>query len=95
MDTLYNIKGNRRKRLASSHFVFSSTWTGGRSEVTWRPGARSRFGAPWSNLKSFGSKSTVMKKVLATLLGLFGAPRSDSVPGALFPLTPPLVSLRR
>ena len=28
---------------------------------------------PWSNLSSFGSKFTLLKKVLVTLLGLFGA----------------------
>jgi len=31
-------------------------------------------------LEVFGSKLTVLKKVLATLLGLFGAPRSDFAP---------------
>jgi len=40
------------------------------------PGARNKFGAPCSNPRSFGSKCTALKKVLATLLGLFGALRS-------------------
>jgi len=40
--------------------------------------------------ESFGSKCTVMKKVLATLLGFFDAP-TDSEPGALWPF-PPLVT---
>ena len=35
---------------------------------------------PCSNLRSFGSKCTVLKKVLVILLGLFGAPRNDSAP---------------
>jgi len=37
----------------------------------------------------FGSKYTVLKKVLVTLLGLFGAPRSVSAPEKLSPLCPP------
>ena len=59
------------------------------------PGARSKFGAPCSNLRSFGSKYTLLKKVLVTLLGLFGAlrshssPHSDSAPGELCPPFPP------
>jgi len=37
--------------------------------------ARKKFGAapPWWTLRSFGSKCTVLRKVLVTLLGLFGA----------------------
>ena len=34
------------------------------------PGARSKFGAPCSKLKSSGSKCTVLKEVVVTLLGL-------------------------
>jgi len=45
-----------------------------------RGGARSKIGAPMSNLRLFGSKGTVLKKVLVTLLGLFGAHRSHSAP---------------
>jgi len=37
----------------------------------------------------FGSKCTVLTKVLVTLLGLCGAPRSDSAPGELCPLALP------
>ena len=36
------------------------------------PGERSKFGAPCSNLRSFGSKCIVLKKVLMTLLWRFG-----------------------
>jgi len=43
------------------------------------PGARNKFDPP----RSFGSKFTVLKKVLATLLGLFSSPR-DSVPGTFY-----------
>ena len=35
---------------------------------------------PCSNLRSFRRKCTALKKVLVTLLGLFGAPRSGSAP---------------
>jgi len=35
---------------------------------------------PCSNLSFFRSKCTILKKVLVTLLGLFGAPRSDFAP---------------
>jgi len=44
-------------------------WKQGRNEVRWPPGTRSKFGA-----RSFGSKCTVLKKVLVTWLGLFAAP---------------------
>ena len=43
---------------------------------------------PVSKLRSFRSKCTVLKKVLATLLGLFDAP-SDSAPWGFNPLLPP------
>ena len=58
------------------------------------PEARSKFGAPCSNLRFFGTKCTVLKKLLVTLLGLFGAlavirrPHSDTVPGELCPPCP-------
>jgi len=53
-------------------------------------GARNKFGAPAClNLRSFGSKCTVLIKVLAILLGLFGA-LSVSAPGHCAPLSPSL-----
>jgi len=52
----------------------------GRNEVRWRPGKEANLGSPWSALTSFGSKCTVLKNVLATLLGRFGAPRTHSAP---------------
>jgi len=36
------------------------------------PGARSKFGAPCSKLRSFGSIFSTLKEVFVTLLGLLG-----------------------
>ena len=55
----------------------------GRAEVRWRPGQETSLAPPCSNLGSFASKCTVLKKVLAAL-GLFGAPQWFS--GHLCPL---------
>ena len=59
-----------------------------RSELA--PGVRNKFGngAPCSNLRPFGSKCTVLKKKLATLLGLFGGPQWFESRGIVFPLPP-------
>jgi len=46
----------------------------GRNEVRWRPGQVASFAPSCSNLTSFGSKFTALKKVLVAFLGLFGAP---------------------
>jgi len=56
------------------------TLTQGRNEVRWRPQQEATMAPPCSNLRSFGNKCAVLKKVLVTLLGLFGGPRSDSAP---------------
>jgi len=61
----------------------------GRTEVRWRPGQEAGLTPTCSNLRSFGSKCTVLKKVLVTLLGLFRALRSHSAANELFPLCPP------
>jgi len=66
-----------------------------------RPGQEASLAPPCSNLRSFGSKFTVLKNVQVAILGLFGAtrshlappamirrPRSDSAPGELCPLAP-------
>jgi len=45
----------------------------GRNEARWRPGQEASLAPPYSNLRSFGSKRTVLKKVLLIMLGLFGA----------------------
>jgi len=59
----------------------------GRNEVRWCPGQDASLAPPFSNLRSSGSKCTVLKNVRVTLLGFFGAPavfqrpQSDSAPG--------------
>jgi len=40
----------------------------GRNEVRWRLGKETSLAPPFSNLRSFGSKCTVLKKVVMTLL---------------------------
>jgi len=45
-----------------------------RNEVRWCPGQEESLAPPCWNLRSFGSKCAVLKKVLVTLLGFFGAP---------------------
>jgi len=65
----------------------------GRNEVRCRPGKEASLASSCSNLRSFRSKFTVLKKVLVTLLGLFGAPIVIWRPGncaylALPPLRP-------
>jgi len=54
---------------------------------------KKRFGALCSNLRSFGSKCTVLKKVLATLSGLFSAPPLILRPGRCAPFSPLVTSL--
>jgi len=54
-------------------------WRQGCNEVRWRPGQETSLAPPCSNLRSFGSKSAVEESIV-TLLGLFGAPRSDLAP---------------
>ena len=60
------------------------------------PKARRKFGAPMFEpyRRSFWSKCTVLKKVFVTLLGLFGASRSDSAPGEMLPLAPLVTPLQ-
>jgi len=48
----------------------------GRNKVRWHPEQEASLAPPFSNLRSFGSKYTVSKKVLSTLLGLFCAHNS-------------------
>jgi len=78
----------------------------GRNEVIWRPGKKTNSAPPWSyrlphgrslatlrsNLSYFEGKFTVLKKVLVTLLGLFGASRNNSAP--LQWSSDPVVNLR-
>jgi len=62
----------------------------GRNEVRWRPGQDASLAPPYSNLRSFGSKCTILKNVRVTLLGFFGVhaiirrPRSISAPPQWF-----------
>jgi len=51
-------------------------------------GQETSLAPPFSNLSFFGSKSTAVKKVLATLLGLFGNPQWFGARG-IVPLLPP------
>ena len=57
-----------------------SVYIQGRNEVTWSPGQETSLTPTCSNQGSFGSKCILLKKVLLTLLGLFGSPRSHSAP---------------
>jgi len=74
--------------------IYCKTYhTQGCKEARWRPGQEARLAPPCSNLMSFGSKCTILKKVLTTLLGLFGAPAVIRYPGncdLLSPLVTPL-----
>ena len=64
----------------------------GRNEVRRRLGQEASLASPCSKLSSFGSKFTVLKKVLVTLLGFFGDSCSHSATKELRPLC--LSSLR-
>jgi len=55
------------------------------------PGARNKFGAPMFEPKVFWGKCAIVKKVLATLLGLVGSP-SDLEPKALCTICLPFVT---
>jgi len=59
-------------KIPKVHNVLS--FNNGHSEVGWRPGQKTSLAPPCSNTRSFRSKCTVLKKILATLLGLFDAP---------------------
>jgi len=77
-----------------AEFLDGTNWQG-RNEDGLRPGQEASLACPCSNLRSFGSKCTVWKKMLGTLLGLFCAPCSISAPPEWFgtreiaPLWPP------
>ena len=60
-------------RIAISWLYFEIDLMQGRNEVRWRPGQEASLAPPSLNLNLFRSKFTVLKKVLVTLLGLFGA----------------------
>jgi len=56
----------------------------GRNVVRWRPGQEASLAPSCSQLRSFGSQCTVLKKVLVTLLGFLGVPSSYSPPPQWF-----------
>jgi len=58
-----------------------------RNAFRWRLVQETSLAPPCLNLRSFGSKCSVLKKVLMTLLWHY-APRSDSAPGESCPLPP-------
>jgi len=58
------------------------------NEVRWRPAQVTNLAAPYSNLRSFGSKCTVMKKALVAFLRFFSTPSSDLAPEELYLLSP-------
>jgi len=70
------------KTWRSLHCNLTKVLSQGRTEVKWRPGQETSLAPSCSKLKSIGRKCTVLKKILATLLGLFGAR------GILPPLSP-------
>jgi len=62
--------------------------TQGRNEARWRPGQEASLAPSCSNLWSFRSKCSVLKKVLVTWLRLFGGHTVIRSPGIVFPFTP-------
>jgi len=76
------LRSTRKKCAVKSHFTHLQHQ--GRNEVRWRPGQETSLAPPCSNLRSFGSKSTVSKKVVVTFLGLFGASRNHLAPPQWF-----------
>ena len=81
---MYSFGWIHRKRIVATN-LSEMYWARGRNEIRWRPGKETSLAPPCSNLRSFGSKCTALKKVLVTSLGLFGALRSNSAPGELCP----------
>jgi len=69
----------KKALVFNSDTVFDS----GCNDVRWRPGQEASLAPPYSNFRSLERKCTVLKKVLVTLLGLFGAPSSHSAPEEL------------
>jgi len=65
----------------------------GCSKFKWRPVQEASLAPPSSNLRSFGSKCSVLKKVFVTLSGLFGAPIVIRRPGNCAPLAPLVTTL--
>ena len=64
----------------------------GRNEVKWCLGKETSLAPPCSNLRSFGSKCTVLKNVFLTLLWPFGLPQWFGTRGIVPPWPPRYVS---
>jgi len=66
----------------------------GRNKDGWRPAWETNLAPPYLNLRSYGSKFTVLKEVFVTLLEIFGAPAVIRRPhsgvclGNCYPLAP-------
>ena len=58
-------------------------------QITLNEHRKAGLSSPYLNLRSFGSKCTVLNKVLVTLLGIFGAPAVIWHLGNCAPLSPP------
>jgi len=69
----WNITSQIRATLRLYYHDFLYTSHAG-TAVRWRPGQETSLAPPCSNLRSFGSKCTVMKKGLVILLGHHGTP---------------------
>jgi len=76
--------------VAGAKRISLETWSQGRTEVRWGPGQETSLPPPCSKLRFYGNKCTVLKIVLATLLGLFGAPIVIPLPANCYPLVTPL-----
>ena len=64
-----------------------------RNEVRWRQGQEASLAPPWcSNLRTFGSKCTALKKALVILLGFSAPPAAAMIrrPGNCVPFPPSL-----
>jgi len=62
----------------------------GRTEVRWHSEQEKNFSPPCASQRPFVSKCTVLKKKLATLLGLFGVPKWFGARELCFPCPPSL-----
>ena len=71
--------------MCSWQFITTAKYEVQVSVMLSSPGQEVSLSPRFSKLRSFGSICTVLKKVLVTLLGLFGYPRSDSAPRELCP----------
>jgi len=82
---------NKHPQFGEDTHTLSQVDDKGRNEVRQRPGQEARLAPPCSNLMSLGSKCTVLKNMLVTLFGLFGAPVVIRRLGNYAPLATPSV----